>query len=70
MNAPLVPAVLMWFDSLAAPPVQHPTAAPAHMCSDVTEAVAFLRADKPAMVASGDAGAVLAALGIQTEPTE
>jgi hypothetical protein len=62
MNVPHIPAVLMWFDSLSAPPVQHPTAAPTHMCSDVAEAVAFLAADKPAMVAADDAGAVLRAL--------
>ena len=67
---PLVPAVLMWFDSPDAPPVQHPTDAPAHMCSDVAEAVAFLRADKAALVMASDAAAVLRALGIQTEPTE
>ena len=67
---PMIPAVLLWRDAPTEPPVQCPTDAPAHMCSDVAEAVAFLAADKPAMVAADDAGAVLRALGVEPEPTE
>ena len=59
---PRIPAVLLWRDAPTAPPVQHPTDAPPHMCSPVAEAAAFLLADKPAMVAAGDIAALLRAL--------
>lgn len=61
-----VPAVLLYYDAPdAAEPVRVETRGTPLMFSSQHEAVAALRAGKPALVFEDDAPAVLAALGVE-----
>ncbi len=62
--AQTVPAVLLWWDSTGALIADDTATAPV-MLSPVAEAVRLLGERRAAMVAAGDRGAVLAAVGEQ-----